>query len=99
MSGSSENKVSDHYVMLLTGANRGLGLEFVRQMLTDDHPAVESIPKGFIVVATVRDPSNCPELKKLQEQYPGRVDIVKLEVTSADDIKVCLGDECLRMCH
>ncbi|MDX2224635.1 MAG: SDR family oxidoreductase [Rhodospirillaceae bacterium] len=46
--------------VLITGANRGLGLEFTRQYCAD----------GWNVIATARDPASSDELKALDAQYP-----------------------------
>ena len=46
--------------ILITGSNRGLGLEWVRQY------AVE----GWSVFATCRHPGEARALTKLKEQYP-----------------------------
>lgn len=72
--------VSDKPVVVVTGANRGLGLEFVTQILKADH-GLPNVPKDAIVVATCRDPSKADDLKKLQQEYQGRVDIVANDVT------------------
>ena len=45
--------------VLITGANRGLGLEFCRQYLT----------AGWHVIAACRDPENATELTKLAGQH------------------------------
>jgi NAD(P)-dependent dehydrogenase (short-subunit alcohol dehydrogenase family) len=47
--------------IFITGANRGLGLEFARQYAAD----------GWTVVATCRDPSNATELKALDVEIIG----------------------------
>ncbi|MCB2108035.1 MAG: SDR family oxidoreductase [Rhodobacteraceae bacterium] len=46
--------------VLVTGANRGLGLEFVRQYCVD----------GWNVIATCRDPAGASDLNALDAKYP-----------------------------
>jgi NAD(P)-dependent dehydrogenase (short-subunit alcohol dehydrogenase family) len=46
--------------VLITGANRGLGLELTRQYCAD----------GWNVIATARDPASSPELQVLDKQHP-----------------------------
>jgi len=55
---------------LVTGANRGLGLEFVRQLLA----------RGDRVVATCRQPGKATELNALAGEYPGRLHVLPLDV-------------------
>ncbi len=57
--------------VLVTGAGRGLGLEFVRQYSAD----------GWHVVACLRDPSRAPELAALAAQSAGRVTVEALDIT------------------
>ena len=52
--------------VLITGANRGIGLELARQYAAD----------GWSVIATCRDPKDAGELKKLK----GDIRIETLEV-------------------
>ena len=61
--------------ILVTGSNRGLGLEWVRQCAA----------RGWRVVATCRDPESAADLYALASQYPG-VSLHRLDVTSADQI-------------
>ncbi len=56
---------------LVTGANRGLGLEFVRQLLA----------RGDRVVATCRHPGKASALNQLTGQHPGRLHVLPLDVT------------------
>ena len=63
--------------VLVTGANRGLGLEFVRQY-------AES---GWKVDAACRTPKSAKELKALQGQHPDRITIVALDVTDAASVR------------
>ena len=58
--------------VLITGANRGLGLALVQEMLT----------LGYDVIATARDVSRAADLLALQEKNPSRVRVVSLEVNS-----------------
>jgi len=70
--------------VLVTGANRGIGLEFVRQYAGD----------GAKVIACVRDPDSASELKDLAEKH-GEIEIHKLDTS---DFKACaaLGKQLAR---
>ena len=75
--------------ILITGANRGIGLEFARQYAEQGHK----------VFATSRDNYRSAELKELQQKMPsGQIQILPLE--AADDasrkaMKKHLGDVAL----
>lgn len=60
--------------ILITGANRGLGLEFVRQYLK----------RGERVVAGCRAPGAADALQKLRSRYPDNLLILRLDVTKSD---------------
>ena len=55
---------------IITGANRGLGLEFTRQLLA----------RGDHVVAACRHPGKASELNHLAGEYPGRLHVLPLDV-------------------
>lgn len=55
---------------LVTGANRGLGLEFTRQLLA----------RGDRVVATCRRPGKATRLNQLAGEFPGRLHVLPLDV-------------------
>jgi NAD(P)-dependent dehydrogenase (short-subunit alcohol dehydrogenase family) len=65
--------------VLITGSNRGLGLEFARQYAAD----------GFRVFATAR--SHSPELQALAKAH-SKISLHRLEVTEASSVKA-LADE------
>ena len=58
---------------LVTGANRGIGLEFVRQLLA----------RGDHVVATCRHPGKAAALNSLAGEHPGRLHVLPLDVADA----------------
>ncbi len=60
------------HTVLVTGSNRGIGLELTRQYAAD----------GWRVIACCRTPEKAPELKRLG----GKIEIHPLEVTSGDSI-------------
>lgn len=72
--------------ILITGTNRGIGLEFVRQYSKQGHN----------VYATSRDNYRSEELRQLQQTPgPGKITILPLEVTDAAsraNLKNALGD-------
>ncbi len=61
---------------LVTGANRGLGLEFTRQLLS----------RGDRVIATCRTPGRALELTRLAGEHPGRLKVLPLEVADPRSI-------------
>jgi NAD(P)-dependent dehydrogenase (short-subunit alcohol dehydrogenase family) len=62
--------------VLVTGTNRGIGLEFVKQYSADD----------WQVLATARDPSSANELQKIAEASARRVKVLKLDVTDVRSV-------------
>jgi NAD(P)-dependent dehydrogenase (short-subunit alcohol dehydrogenase family) len=62
--------------VLVTGANRGIGLEFVRQYAS----------QGARVYACCRTPEKAQELSRLAKASESKISIHKLEVTSEDDL-------------
>lgn len=58
---------------LITGANRGLGLEFARQYLAN----------GWKVYAACRDPSSASELRRLAETSDHKLRVMALARKSA----------------
>lgn len=58
--------------VVVTGCSRGIGLEFVRQLLA----------RGDRVYAGARRPEGCPQLMDLAQQHRDRLTVVPLEVTS-----------------
>lgn len=56
--------------VLVTGANRGLGLEFTRQLLD----------RGEHVIAACRQPGRALKLTELAAAHPGHLNVVPLDV-------------------
>ena len=67
---------------LVTGANRGLGLEFVRQLLG----------RGARVIATARQPGKAAELNALAGAHPGRLRVLPLDVGDPKSIERLAGE-------
>lgn len=67
---------------LVTGANRGLGLEFVRQLLA----------RGDRVIATCRHPARATALNRLAGQHPGHLHILPLDVTEPRSHNAMIGE-------
>ena len=63
--------------ILITGANRGIGLEMTRQLLT----------QGNRLVATCRKPRTAIDLQSLADQFPEQLTILPLEVTNTISIQ------------
>lgn len=57
--------------ILITGANRGIGLELTQQYAAE----------GWQVYACCRDPNKAPELQKLAQSANGLIDVYALDVT------------------
>ena len=63
--------------VVVTGANRGLGLEFARQLAA----------AGDEVVATARHPKTADDLNKLASTSGGRVSVVRLDIGDPSDLE------------
>ncbi|XP_025017135.1 uncharacterized protein LOC112539118 [Tetranychus urticae] len=59
--GNNDIKLLNVSTVLVTGANRGIGLEFIRQLALLE-------PKISHIIATCRDPDTAEELKSSQSQ-------------------------------
>ena len=71
--------------LLITGANRGIGLELCKQYLND----------GWQVHAACRDPNNATRLSVLADKYPDTLKVHTLDVSKAEQIaelKNSIGD-------
>lgn len=66
--------------ILITGANRGIGLEFARQYAG----------RGERVIATCRNPDAAGDLRALADECPpGQISILSLDVTDGGQIEAC----------
>jgi NAD(P)-dependent dehydrogenase (short-subunit alcohol dehydrogenase family) len=63
--------------LLITGANRGIGLEFCNQYAAD----------GWRVLACCRDPGNADALNRLAVRYPDLIKLYTLDVTNHAQIE------------
>jgi NAD(P)-dependent dehydrogenase (short-subunit alcohol dehydrogenase family) len=71
----------DSRTVLVTGANRGLGLEFVRQYADDN----------WRVLAACRVPKSARELKELESRHAGRIAVLALDVTDQESVNAAAG--------
>lgn len=67
-------------VVVVTGSSRGLGLEFVKQLLENSQSRV---------VATARNPTGSKGLAALTEQFADRLKLVALDTSDESGIRVC----------
>jgi NAD(P)-dependent dehydrogenase (short-subunit alcohol dehydrogenase family) len=65
--------------ILITGANRGIGLELVQQY-------AES---GDLIFAGCRSPEKAAALEEIAKNFPGQITILPLEVTNEERIAQC----------
>ena len=64
---------------LIVGASRGIGLEFVRQIVANGHR----------VIATVRNAKL--DIDKLAQSAPGQVKVLTCDVSREESINVCFS--------
>ena len=69
--------MSEHLLALVTGANRGIGLELTQRLLRSN----------YRVVATCRNPENATELREIHQSFSSRLEILTLEVDNPGDRK------------
>ena len=62
--------MADHFLALIVGANRGIGLGVTRAFLA----------QGWDVIATARQPDKAAALHELEASQPGRVTIARLDM-------------------
>jgi NAD(P)-dependent dehydrogenase (short-subunit alcohol dehydrogenase family) len=67
--------------VLVTGASRGIGLEFVRAYLG----------RGASVIAAARNPAAATELQQLGEQYPDQLRLMQLDVKDERSVELLDG--------
>jgi NAD(P)-dependent dehydrogenase (short-subunit alcohol dehydrogenase family) len=67
---------------LITGANRGLGIEFARQYLAN----------GWQVYAACRDPNSAAELRRLADESGHELRILALDVTELASVKAAAAE-------
>lgn len=63
--------------ILITGANRGLGLEMAQQYAAD----------GWSIQACCRAPAAASDLAALSGKYPGKISVHQLEVDAPDQVE------------
>ncbi|XP_037321159.2 C-signal [Pungitius pungitius] len=66
-------------IALVQGASRGLGLQFCKHILTNRSAAA--------VIATCRNPDDAAELRALAERHPGRITVLRLDVSREEEVR------------
>ena len=72
--------------VLITGTSRGIGLEFVRQLVQRS----SLTPKH--IIATCRNPDRAKDLLELRDQHPEVVVVRQLDITEYDKLKGFVQD-------
>lgn len=68
--------------VMITGANRGIGLELTQQYLNDN----------YHVMACCRDPANAEDLTNLKATHPNQLNIYALDVTNDQQIQALANE-------
>jgi NAD(P)-dependent dehydrogenase (short-subunit alcohol dehydrogenase family) len=63
--------------ILITGANRGIGLALTAELLKEGH----------CVLAATRNPEKAPDLRKLREEHGELLEVLQMDVNSEESIK------------
>ena len=63
--------------VFITGTNKGLGLEFSKQYLNEGHA----------VIATCRNPDQAAELNALHAMHPGKLTVLKMDLSDEASIQ------------
>lgn len=64
-------------IALITGANRGIGLEFARQLAV----------QGWQVLACCRQPESAVALQQLSARFPGKISVYELSVQNPAQVE------------
>jgi NAD(P)-dependent dehydrogenase (short-subunit alcohol dehydrogenase family) len=73
--------MADPSLALVVGANRGIGLGVVKEMLS----------RGWSVIATARRPEEAKDLKSLASAHPGKLEVVGLDMTNGGQVDAFAG--------
>jgi NAD(P)-dependent dehydrogenase (short-subunit alcohol dehydrogenase family) len=76
------NTANTASTVLITGANRGLGLEYCRQLAS----------AGWQVLACTRDPDRVPALRDLAAAHGDRVRVIRLDVADEGQVEALARD-------
>lgn len=69
---------------LITGASKGIGAEFARQLLAAEPDA--------LIIGAARSPDKSDELNELKEKYGDRIKTVVIDVTDLEGVKRAAGE-------
>jgi NAD(P)-dependent dehydrogenase (short-subunit alcohol dehydrogenase family) len=78
---TADSRSSAIPAVLITGSNRGIGLELARQYAA----------RGWSVIATARRPAEAVELQKIAAAHPSTVAIEPLDVADAASVEALAG--------
>ena len=77
MASSTVTMQPDTRIALVTGADRGLGLEYCKQLAN----------QGYLVVGTAKDAVNASDLNDLAKESQNKIFVQQLDQTKEDEIK------------